>query len=266
MIVVLLNVYLVILFVLVKLKVVQFNLFWKISPVIVFLALMIGLFIPMNWGAPQGAALVIRQSVPIVPDVAGEVIEVPAVANAPLKAGDVLFRIDPVPYQSQVGALEAQRRRVHEDGWVAGVDEGGLNGANARHFDDIDHVTAREHGSPFAVFIGSRVQKFELDLSRREGHPVEFEVTDLLDLAVAFGLDLAVLERDQAAQRVFVQAQLFTHETNSLAAFRSRHLPPLSGGVVATGFAIAILLALISGLPPALRARRLQIIESLADR
>ena len=55
MIVVLLNVYLVILFVLVKLKIVPFNLFWKVSPVIVLLLLLFGLFIPMGWGAPQGA-------------------------------------------------------------------------------------------------------------------------------------------------------------------------------------------------------------------
>jgi hypothetical protein len=53
-IVVLLNVYLVLLFLLVKLHIVRFNLFWKISPVIVFLLLLIGLFIPMGWGAPQG--------------------------------------------------------------------------------------------------------------------------------------------------------------------------------------------------------------------
>jgi RND family efflux transporter MFP subunit len=108
MIVVLLNVYLVILFILVKLKIVPFNLFWKISPVIVLLLLLVGLFIPMNWGAPQGPALVVRNSVAIVPDVAGEVLDVPVTANKPLKAGDVLFRIDPVPYQAQVGALEAQ--------------------------------------------------------------------------------------------------------------------------------------------------------------
>ncbi len=73
MIVVLLNVYLVILFILVKLKIVPFNLFWKISPVIVLLLLLVGLFIPMNWGAPQGVAIVGRHSVAIVPDVAGEV-------------------------------------------------------------------------------------------------------------------------------------------------------------------------------------------------
>ena len=108
MIVVLLNVYLVILFILVKLKVVPFNLFWKISPVIVLLLLLVGLFIPMGWGAPQGPALVVRQSVQIVPDIAGEVIEVPAEPNKPLKANDVLFRIDPVPYESQLKALEAQ--------------------------------------------------------------------------------------------------------------------------------------------------------------
>jgi RND family efflux transporter MFP subunit len=108
MIVFLLAVYLVILFALVKLKVVPFNLFWKISPVLFVLLLAIGLFIPMNWGAPQGPVLVVRNSVAIVPDVAGEVLDVPVVANSPLKAGDLLFKIDPVPYQSQVDALEAQ--------------------------------------------------------------------------------------------------------------------------------------------------------------
>ncbi|MCV9997853.1 efflux RND transporter periplasmic adaptor subunit [Pararhizobium sp. YC-54] len=108
MIVVLLNVYLVILFCLVKFKVVRFNLFWKVSPVLVLLLLLIGLFIPMGWGAPQGTALTVRNSVAIVPDVAGEVVEVPVTANTPLKAGDVLFRIDPVPFKAKVDALEAQ--------------------------------------------------------------------------------------------------------------------------------------------------------------
>lgn len=108
MIVVLLNVYLALLFILVKLRVVPFNLFWKVSPVLVLLLLLIGLFIPMNWGAPQGPALVVRNSVAIVPSVAGEVVEVPVQANMPIKAGDVLFRIDPVPFQAQVDAIAAQ--------------------------------------------------------------------------------------------------------------------------------------------------------------
>ena len=49
MIVVLLNTYRRILFLLVCLKFVPFNLFWKISPVIVLLLLILGLFIPMGW-------------------------------------------------------------------------------------------------------------------------------------------------------------------------------------------------------------------------
>ena len=108
MIVAILNVYLVLLFILVKTKIVPFNLFWKCSPLIVLLLLMFGLFIPMGWGAPQGPAMVVRNSVQIVPNVAGEVTDVAVVANKPLKAGDVLFKIDPVPYQAQVDSIGAQ--------------------------------------------------------------------------------------------------------------------------------------------------------------
>jgi multidrug resistance efflux pump len=108
MIVFLLNAYLAILFLLVWFKVVPFNLFWKASPFLVLLLLLVGLFIPMNWGAPGGPVLLGRHAVAITPDVAGEVIEVSVAANTPLKAGDVLFRIDPVPYAAQVKALEAQ--------------------------------------------------------------------------------------------------------------------------------------------------------------
>ena len=38
----------------------------------------------------------------------GRVIEVPVDNNRPVKKGDVLFRIDPTPYESEVRALEAQ--------------------------------------------------------------------------------------------------------------------------------------------------------------
>jgi multidrug resistance efflux pump len=108
MIVFLLNAYLLVLFLLVRFKIVPFNLFWKISPLLVLLLLLIGLFIPMGWGAPSGPLVVARHSVQIVPDVSGEVIDVPVSANTPIKANDVLFRIDPVPFEAQVKALEAQ--------------------------------------------------------------------------------------------------------------------------------------------------------------
>jgi len=108
MIIFLLACYIAVLALFVWLKFVPLNLFWKISPLIVLLLLNIGLFIPMMWGAPQGALVVVRHSVAIVPDVSGEVLEVPVQANTPLKAGDVLFRIDPKPFESQARAIAAQ--------------------------------------------------------------------------------------------------------------------------------------------------------------
>lgn len=102
------NSYLVLLFLLVHFRIVPFNLFWKVSPFLVTLLTLFGLLVPMGWGAPQGSALVVRHAVSIVPDVAGEVAEVPVVANTPLKAGDVLFKIDPTPFQAQVKTIEAQ--------------------------------------------------------------------------------------------------------------------------------------------------------------
>jgi RND family efflux transporter MFP subunit len=108
MMIAIMSVYLALLFGLVWLGAIRFNTFWKSSPFILLLILNLALFIPMGWGAPQGSALVVRNAVSIVPDVAGEVTDVPVTANTPLKAGDVLFKIDPTPYAAQVKAIDAQ--------------------------------------------------------------------------------------------------------------------------------------------------------------
>jgi RND family efflux transporter MFP subunit len=97
-----------VLYLLVRFKVVPWNTFWKASPAIWLVLLFVVIVIPMNWGAPSGPVLVLRQSVSIVPNVAGEVIDVPVQANKPLKAGDVLFRIDPAPYAATVNQIRAQ--------------------------------------------------------------------------------------------------------------------------------------------------------------
>ncbi len=44
---------------------------------------------------------------PVLPGVRGRVVEVPVEANTPLKAGDILFRIDPDPYQYVVSQKKA---------------------------------------------------------------------------------------------------------------------------------------------------------------
>ena len=51
---------------------------------------------------------VIKYVVNVVPQVRGRVIEVPVEANRLVKKGEVLFRIDPTPYELAVRSLEAQ--------------------------------------------------------------------------------------------------------------------------------------------------------------
>jgi multidrug resistance efflux pump len=92
---------------LVKLGIVRLNLFWKISPLMWMLFLFIILFIPMQWGAPSGSVNIYRNVVEIVPNVSGEVTEVPVNGLQLLKKGDVLFQIDPAPFQAEVNRLEA---------------------------------------------------------------------------------------------------------------------------------------------------------------
>ena len=97
------------LFLAVKFNVIKMTLFWKISPLIWFVFLNVALIIPMQFYAPGGSVLAGQYSVQIVPNVGGEVIEVPVQANVPLRKGDVVFRIDPTPYQAAVDDFTAQR-------------------------------------------------------------------------------------------------------------------------------------------------------------
>ena len=66
------------------------------------------LLLGMNYNHPfTKEARFYYNTTPIVPAVSGIVVEVPAQANKPMKAGDVLFRIDPTPFKNAVEAKEA---------------------------------------------------------------------------------------------------------------------------------------------------------------
>jgi len=54
-------------------------------------------------------------STPIVPSVTGRVIEVPVTGNNKLKAGDVLFRIDPTTFENKLASLVAQQVSANVD-------------------------------------------------------------------------------------------------------------------------------------------------------
>src|SRR5206468_444718 len=87
---------------------------WNItSQVIVAVIPIVGLTVlvlTLNVVAPSSSKLrVYRYTVPIVSQVRGRVLEVPIEeGNRLVKKGEVLFRIDPTPYQLEANSLNAQ--------------------------------------------------------------------------------------------------------------------------------------------------------------
>jgi hypothetical protein len=71
-----------------------------------------------------------------------------------------------------------------------------------------------------------RVHRLAIEHARLADREVG-DVDHLLHFAVTLGLDLAHLERHEAAERVLVLTQLFADETHDLAALRRGHEPPL---------------------------------------
>ena len=70
---------------------------------------MTSMILLLNVFAPSSNDVrVIKYVVQVVPQVRGHVTEVPASGNQPMKKGDVLFKIDPTPYQLDVKRIEAQ--------------------------------------------------------------------------------------------------------------------------------------------------------------
>jgi len=70
--------------------------------------------------------------VQIVPNVAGPVIEVPVQRLVSLRKGDVLFRIDPVPYQAAADSLEASIRQAEAEKRLAEIQVDRSKGLVAR--------------------------------------------------------------------------------------------------------------------------------------
>lgn len=107
MIIFLTVIYVVALLLLIKLKVLKPVLWVKLSPLAWMAFLLTALFIPMQFTSPAGDVRQLSHVIPIVPRVAGRVIEVLVEPNVAVREGDVLFRIDPRPFQYQVDKLRA---------------------------------------------------------------------------------------------------------------------------------------------------------------
>ena len=102
----------------IKLKLLPWTTPWKVGVAIFPVVVIAIMLLCLNVFAPTTTDVrVVRYVVPIVSQVRGRVIEVPVENNRPVKKGDVLFKIDPTPYQNEVSSLEA--RLASEEAKVA---------------------------------------------------------------------------------------------------------------------------------------------------
>ena len=71
-------------------------------------ALILATFLALfNYLTPSGKVTVTGRVVEVTPNVSGQIIAIPVEPNVLVKTGDVLFQIDPAPFQYKVAQLEA---------------------------------------------------------------------------------------------------------------------------------------------------------------
>lgn len=111
MILIVIAIWLGILHLLVKKGVLKgWNPLMKASPFLIWLTFFLVVAIPMNFTAPKGSVMTLRETVPVAPVVAGQVTDVLVHSNTPVAKGQTLFKVNSLPYQAKVDALEAQIR------------------------------------------------------------------------------------------------------------------------------------------------------------
>ncbi|CAM2775269.1 HlyD family secretion protein [Vibrio mytili] len=89
---------------------------WTVPTAVLGGVVLIGtLVLLMNYNHPfTQLGTQVYPTTPIVSGVRGRVIEVPVEANQPLKTGDILFKIDPTPFEAEVERLKAKVKEASQ--------------------------------------------------------------------------------------------------------------------------------------------------------
>ena len=92
-----------------KFKWLPWNTPWQVTVVIIPIVALTALILTLNVVAPStNDVRVIKYVVQVIPQVRGEVIEVPVEPNRLVKKGELLFRLDPTRYQNELAVAKAK--------------------------------------------------------------------------------------------------------------------------------------------------------------
>ncbi|MGD8110936.1 HlyD family secretion protein [Vibrio sp. TRT 17S01] len=89
---------------------------WTVPTAVLGGVVLVGtLILLMNYNHPfTQVGNQVFSTTPVVSGVRGRVIEVPVQANQPLKQGDILFKIDPIPFEAEVAKLRAKVKEASQ--------------------------------------------------------------------------------------------------------------------------------------------------------
>jgi multidrug resistance efflux pump len=135
------------------------------------LAIFLALF---NYLTPSGRVTVTGRVVEVTPNVTGQIVAIPVRPNVPVKTNDVLFQIDPAPFQYKVSQLRAslaaakQQTEILKSNYEqATANVVGLTaqvGFNAKRLADIQKLAADEANTVFQA--QDRQNQYETTLAQ----------------------------------------------------------------------------------------------------
>jgi multidrug resistance efflux pump len=127
-----------------------------------------------NYLTPSGRVTVTGRVVEVTPNVTGQIVAIPVKPNVPVKMGDVLFQIDPAPFQYKVAQLQASLAAAQQQTEIlkSNYEQATANVAglvaqvafNAKRLEDIQKLVAADANT---VFQGQdRQNQYETTLAQ----------------------------------------------------------------------------------------------------
>ncbi|QKK22563.1 HlyD family secretion protein [Rhizobium hidalgonense] len=148
---------------------------WTLSTAVLGgIFLISALLLIMSYNHPySGDGRIYFTSAPVIPVVGGQVVEVPVQPNTPLKKDDVLFRIDPRPYQFVVdqkkAALAEAKQTVLQLKSALDAANSAVSGAEASRDRSLQSFEKFQQSNENAKSSGKGAVFSELEVENRRG-------------------------------------------------------------------------------------------------
>jgi multidrug resistance efflux pump len=146
-----------------------------------------------NYLTPAGRFVIVSTVTQIIPNVSGQVVVISVKPNQPVKQGDVLFQIDPAPFQYKVSQLEAALAQARQQAEQLKI---GYQEAKA----NAEGVAAQ--------YAHYRLRLATIEQETREGVLSQFRAQDTRNQYEIINYQLQAAEAAQQKARLAMESQI----------------------------------------------------------